>query len=126
MNQEDAKQQLAAQLQTRTALISSILRSGETALDAGEVNELSLNTPSNLAAGEAMLFVTDQRLILYRPRGSESWERSDVKGFRDKRAPRGVPQRSYFRELTVNLSDGETRTIIGGRMFIAAVTSALS
>lgn len=126
MNQEYAQQQLAAQLAARTKLIANDVRPQETVLDAGDMNELSLNTRSNLAAGEALLFVTNQRLILHRSQRSESWDYRDIEGFKDKRAPFGVPQRSYFRQLTVKFSDGSSRTIIGGRMFMSSVVAALN
>ncbi len=125
MNQEFARQQLAAQLEARTRLIQDYLQPGENVLDSGEVNELALNRVSNLGAGEALLFVTDQRLILHRSGHSESLPYESITAFHLGRAPRGVPQRRAFRELTLNLAGGETRTMIGGRMFLSAVESAM-
>ncbi len=125
MDREFARQQLAAQLEARTRLIQDYLQPGEKVLDSGEVNELALNTVSNLGAGEALLFVTNQRLILHRSGATESLPYEDIGGFRLGRAPRGVPQRRAFRELTLNLAGGEERSMIGGRMFLSAVESAM-
>jgi len=125
VNREWAKQQLAAQLQERARLIQGDLLAGEKVLDSGEVNELSLNTFSNLGAGEALLFVTDRRLILHRGGSSQFFDYGDIAAFKLGRAPRGVPQRSMFRELTVTLKGGETRNMVGGRLFLSAVKSAL-
>lgn len=125
MDRDLARQQLVAQLQARTQLIQDELRPGERVLDCGEVNELGLNTFADLGAGEALLFVTDQRFVFHRSGDSESWDYGDVREFRLTRAPRGVPQRMWFRQLALDLAGGEARTMIGGRMFMAEVKKAL-
>lgn len=125
MNRDLARHQLAALVQARAQLIGDQLRPGEEVLDSGEVNELALNSPRDLGSGEAILFITDQRLILHRRGNSECWDNGAIREFRLRRAPRGVPRRRWFREMTFTPAGGDERTIIGGRMFMAEVRGAL-
>ena len=125
MDSEQAKQVLEARLRENSRLLAGELRAGETVLDCGEVNDLRLNTPTDLGAGEALLFVTNFRLILYRRGQTESWPYARLQGFWIKRAPRGIPQRGWLRELTVLPLDHGPQELVGGRMFLSGVHTLL-